>query len=430
MTALHELSLTGLVARLRDGTTTSVAIVEDCFRRIDAREATVGAWQHLDREAALIQAARRDDAAPNSRLHGIPIGLKDIIDTADMPTTYGSPIYAGHRPKEDAISVQRLRAAGAVILGKTVTTQFAHRTPGKTANPHNPAHTPGGSSSGSAAAVADRMAPLTFGTQTGGSVIRPAAYCGVVGFKPSYGWTDFTGVKPLSASFDTLGYYVRSLDDLPIVHDILSTQQLPGAEEDEDTRPGFALCRTPAWHQAEPAAQALLEDVAKRISAAGAPVRDLDLPPPFARIYDAHTTVMQYEMARHLAREAAEHWDMVSAPTQAFIEAGRKCADEKAAQARYTLEGSRKEFARLLGDDVIVTLSAPGEAPKGLASTGETTFNRFWTALYVPCLHLPVDRGPQGLPLGVTLSARIGHEARVVSAGRWVAAKLGLPLFG
>ncbi|MGH6622089.1 MAG: amidase, partial [Alphaproteobacteria bacterium] len=166
------------------------------------------------------------------------------------------------------------------------------------------------------------------------------------------------------------------------------------------------------------------------LSAAGAPVRDLDLPPPFARIYDAHTTLMQFEMARHLAREAAEHWDMVSRPTQSFIEAGRNCPDDKAAQARFTLDGSRKEFARLLGDDVVVTLSAPGEAPKGLESTGETTFNRFWTALYVPCLHLPVDTGPQGLPLGVTLSARIGHEARVVSAGRWAAGKLGLPLFG
>ena len=429
MAALHELSLTSLVARLRAGATTSVAIVEDCLARIAEREATVGAWQHVDREAALAQAARRDDVAPNSRLHGIPIGLKDIIDTADMPTTYGSPIYAGHRPREDAIAVQRLRAAGAVILGKTVTTQFAHRTPGKTANPHNPKHTPGGSSSGSAAAVADNMAPLTFGTQTGGSVIRPAAYCGVVGFKPSYGWTDFTGIKPLSPSFDTLGYYVRSLDDLPIVHDVLGTQQLPGANG-EATRPSVALCRTPAWHQAEPPAQALLEDVAKRISAAGAPVRDLDLPPPFARVYDAHTTIMQYEMARHLAREAAEHWDMLSPPTRAFIEAGRGFPDEKAAQARFTLEGSRRELARLLGDDVIVTLSAPGEAPMGLESTGETTFNRFWTALYVPCLHLPVDTGPQGLPLGVTLSARIGHEARVVSAGRWVAGKLGLPLFG
>ncbi len=430
MAALNELSLNSLVARLRDGATTSTAIVEDCLARVAAREPVVGAWQYLDPDGARAQAARRDDEAPNSRLHGIPIGLKDIIDTADMPTAYGSPIYADHRPKEDAICVQRLRAAGTVILGKTVTTEFASRYPGKTSNPHNAAFTPGGSSSGSAAAVADKMVPLAFGTQTSGSVIRPAAYCGIIGFKPSYDWTDFTGIKHLASSFDTLGYYVRSLDDLPIVHDILGAQQLPGAEDDDETRPSFALCRTPAWSKAEPAAQALLEDVAQRLSAAGAAVRDFDLPPPFARVYDSHTTVMQFEGARHLAREATEHWDMMSADAQSLVEKGRAHTEEKAAQARHTLDGYRKEFARLLGDDVVITLSAPGEAPKGLDFTGDPEFNRFWTSLYVPCLHLPVDTGPQGLPLGVTLAARIGHEARVVSAGRWAAGKLGLPLFG
>jgi amidase len=430
MAALNELSLNKLVARLRDGTTTSTAIVEDCLARISAREPVVGAWQHLDPEGALAQAARRDDEAPNSRLHGIPIGLKDIIDTADMPTAYGSAIYTDHRPKEDAICVQRLRAAGTVILGKTVTTEFASRFPGKTSNPHNAAVTPGGSSSGSAAAVADKMVPLAFGTQTSGSVIRPAAYCGIVGFKPSYSWTDFTGIKNLASSFDTLGYYVRSLDDLPLVHDILGAEQLPGAEADAQARPSFILCRTPAWSKAEPAAQALLEDVAQRLAAAGAAVRGLDLPPPFARVYDSHTVVMQFEAARHLAREAADHWDLMSPSAQALVENGRNRTEEKAAQARHTLEGYRKEFARLAGDDVIVTLSAPGEAPAGLDYTGDPEFNRLWTALYVPCLHLPVDTGPRGLPLGVTLVARMGQEARVVSAGRWAAAKLGLPLFG
>lgn len=430
MAALHDLSLHRLVDRLEKGATTSTAIVEDCLERIEAREPTVGAWQYLDREAALAQAARRDDVAPKSRLHGIPIGLKDIMDTADMPTTYGSPIYADHRPKEDAISVQRLRAAGAVILGKTVTTEFAHRHPGKTTNPHNSAFSPGGSSSGSAAAVADKMVPLAFGTQTGGSVIRPAAYCGIVGFKPSYDWTDFTGIKHLASAFDTLGYYVRSLDDLPIVHDILGTQQLPGAEADDQTAPAFALCRTPAWSKAEPAAQALLEDVATRLSDAGAAVRDLDLPPPFARVYDAHTDIGQFETARHLAREAAEHWDMLSDAARSTIEKGRSEDPDRVARARHTLDNYRKEFVRHAGDDVIVTLSAPGEAPKGLGSTGDAVFNRFWTALYVPCLHLPVDKGPQGLPLGVTIAARIGQEAKVVAAGRWAAAKLGLDLFG
>ena len=430
MAALNELSLSTLVGRLRDGSTTAADIVEDCLARIEAREDAVGAWTYLDRETALDQARRLDGEEPKSRLHGIPIGLKDIMDTADMPTSYGSPIYADHRPNVDAISVQRLRAAGAVFLGKTVTTEFASRFPGKTTNPHNAGFTPGGSSSGSAAAVADNMVPLAFGTQTGGSVIRPAAYCGIVGFKPSYDWTDFTGVKHLSSTFDTLGYYVRSLDDLPLVYDILAPEQLPGPESDPGPVPSFALCRTPAWSQAEEAAQILVESVAERLSAAGAEVRDLDLAPPFARIYDAHTAISRFETVRHLAREAEENWDLLSASAQSSIEFGRDIAEEKAAQARFTLDGARKDFARLLGDDVVITLSACGEAPKGLESTGDAVFNRFWTALYVPCLHLPVDTGPQGLPLGVTLAARRGQEAKVVAAGRWAARALDLPVFG
>lgn len=430
MAALHELSLYGLVDRLRKGETTSTAIVEACLERIEAREPTVGAWQHLDPEAALAQAARRDDEEAKSRLHGIPIGLKDIVDTAAMPTTYGSPIYENYIPTEDAICVQRLRAAGAVFLGKTVTTEFASSFAGNTTNPHNVAHSPGGSSSGSAAAVADNMIPTALGTQTGGSVIRPAAYCGIIGFKPSYDWTDFTGVKHLAATFDTLGYYVRSLDDLPIVHDILGSHHLPGAETTDLDTPTFALCRTLAWQQAEPSAQAVLEDVAKRISAAGAGVRELDLPPPFARVYDAHTALGNFEAGRHLSREAAEEWDRLSPAIQSKITAGRALPEEKVVQSRYVLEGARRDFARLQGDDVILTLSAPGEAPKGLESTGNAVFNRFWTSLYVPCLHLPVDTGPQGLPLGITLAGRIGQEAKVVAAGRWVAAKLGLDLFG
>lgn len=430
MAALNELSLSTLAGRLRDGSATATGIVEDCLARIEAREGTVGAWQYLDADAALDQARRRDGEDPKSHLHGIPIGLKDIMDTADMPTTYGSPIYAGHRPDVDAISVQRLRAAGAVFLGKTVTTEFASRFPGKTTNPHNAAYTPGGSSSGSAAAVADNMVPLAFGTQTAGSVIRPAAFCGIVGFKPSYDWTDFTGIKHLSAAFDTLGYYVRSLDDLPLVYDILAPERLPGPASDPGPAPSFALCRTPAWSQADEPAQNVLEDAAGRLSAAGAAVRDLDLAPPFARIYDAHTRISRFETVRHLAREAAENWDQLSESAQSSIEFGRDITEEKAAQARFTLDGARKDFARLLGDDVVVTLSACGEAPKGLEWTGDAVFNRFWTALYVPCLHLPVDSGPQGLPLGITLATRRGQEAKVVAAGRWAARALDLPVFG
>ncbi len=430
MTDLHTLSLSALAARLRAGDTTATAIAEACLARVEAREDTVKAWQFVDPERVLEQAARRDRETPSSALHGVPVGLKDIIDTEDMPTTYGSPIYADHTPRKDAIMVQRLRAAGAVLMGKTVTTQFAHRFPGKTANPRNPAHTPGGSSSGSAAAVVDDMTPLAFGTQTSGSVIRPAAYCGVIGFKPSFGWTDFTGAKHLAASLDTLGYYVRSLDDLPLVHAVLNSDALPGAETTDIAAPNFALCRTPVWDRADECAQALAEATADRLGNAGAGLRTLDLDSGFARVLEAQDTVLEYEMARHLATERSENWDLIAAPTQEFIRRGEDCSEEKIADARYVFDQARADFTKALGDDIAITLSAPGEAPKGLDSTGNALFNRMWTALHVPCLHLPVDAGPQGLPLGVTLIARKGHEQRLVAAGRWAATALDLPLFG
>ncbi|MDH3704189.1 MAG: amidase [Alphaproteobacteria bacterium] len=429
----NELSVSALSKKISERSISSTEIVESCLARIAERDGTVGAWQYLDPDQALAQAAERDTTPSRSPLHGIPVGLKDVIETADMPTTYGSPIYQDHMPSEDALITQRLRAAGAVILGKTVSTQFAHRTPGKTANPRNPAHTPGGSSSGSAAATADLMTPLAFGTQTAGSVIRPAAYCGVIGFKPSFGWTNFNGVKNLSASLDTLGYYVRSLDDLPLVHRVLNATLLPGPAEDGSLHaaPRILVCRTPAWNEASPAGKAILEETADRLAAAGATVHDLDLEPIFADVFDAHTTVMSYEMAHHLAAERRDHWAMISPPTQSYIEAGEACSQETITAARLVLEQARERLSRCVDlTDVILTPSAPGEAPAGLASTGDAVFNRMWTSLHVPCLHLPIRNGPQDLPLGITLAARTGAEERLVATARWAAQRLDLPLFG
>jgi len=430
MTDITALPLATLAARISAGELTATALVETCLARIDAREDTVHAWQHLDRDGALAAAAACDGTAPGGPLHGIPVGIKDVIETADMPTTYGSPIYRGHRPAADAECVRRLRAAGAIVLGKTVTTQFAHRTPGPTANPRNPAHTPGGSSSGSAAAVADGMVPLALGTQTAGSVIRPAAFCGIVGFKPSFGWTPFTGVKNLAASVDTLGYYVRSLDDLPRVHAALGGKALDDSGAISETPPAIALCRTPAWEQAEDAGRAILEETAERLAAAGAPLRNLDMDDGFAAVFEAHSTVMEYEMARHLAAERQDHWDLVSPPTQEGILAGEKHTDDRYAEARDVLERARSRFPGMLrNNEIVITLSAPGEAPEGLSWTGNADFNRMWTSLHVPCLHLPVRTGPQGLPLGVTLVAGIGEERRLAAAGRWAARALARPLF-
>ncbi len=432
MSRPNELSVSTLSRMISEGSTSSTEIVQACLARIAEREDTVGAWQYLNPDQALAQAAERDATPSRSPLHGIPVGLKDVIETADMPTTYGSPIYQDHMPSEDALITQRLRAAGAVVLGKTVTTQFAHRTPGKTANPRNPAHTPGGSSSGSAAATADFMTPLAFGTQTAGSVIRPAAFCGVIGFKPSFGWTNFNGVKNLSASLDTLGYYVRSLDDLPLVHRVLNATLLPGpAGGALSDAPRILVCRTPAWNEATPAGKAILEETADRLAAAGATVNDLDLDPIFAEIFDAHTMVMSYEMARHLAVERRDNWAMISPPTQSYIEAGEACPQETITAARLVLEQARERLLQCVDSpDVILTPSAPGEAPAGLASTGDAIFNRMWTSLHVPCLHLPVRNGPQGLPLGITLAARTGAEERLVATARWAAQRLDLPLFG
>ncbi len=274
------------------------------------------------------------------------------------------------------------------------------------------------------------MTPLAFGTQTSGSVIRPAAYCGVIGFKPSFGWTDFTGTKNLAASLDTLGYYVRSLDDLPMAHSVLDGEALPGPETTEIAAPRFALCRTPVWDQADECARALVERTAERLGGAGAGLRELDLGASFARVFDAQDTVLQYEMARHLKAERTEHWDLIAQPTQEFIEAGEDCDEDKIAEARHVVDQARADFAKALGEDIAITLSAPGEAPKGLESTGNALFNRMWTALRVPCLHLPVDTGPQGLPLGITLVAGKEHDRRLVAAGRWAATALTLPLFG
>lgn len=431
MRALNELSVSTLSQKISEGSVGSTEIVRACLSRIAAREDTARAWQFLDPEQALEQAAACDATPPRGALHGIPVGLKDVMETADMPTTYGSPIYEGHRPTADAAAVRRLRAAGAVVLGKTVSTQFAHRTPGKTANPHDPAHTPGGSSSGSAAATADFMVPLAFGTQTAGSVIRPAAYCGIVGFKPSYGWTDFGGIKHLADAVDTLGYYVRSLDDLPLVHRALDAAPLPGPDDaGEPEAPRVLLCRSPVWDEATEAGKAVVEETADRLANAGARVRDLDLASVFAEVFDAHTTIMGYEMARHLATERRDHWAQISPPTQEFIAAGEACPPDKIAGARRTLDEARDALMQCVAvGEIIVTPSAPGEAPEGLSSTGNAVFNRMWTSLHVPCLHLPTGKGPGGLPVGVTFAARTGADAQLVTAARWAARRLELPLF-
>jgi amidase len=398
------------------GRLSAEALAAACLDRIAARESAVGAWEHLDREEALTEARRCDGEAPRGPLHGIPIAVKDLIDTCDMPTAYGSPIYRGHRPAADAACVALARAAGAVVLGKTVTTEFAAFTPGKTANPHNPAHTPGGSSSGSAAAAADGMVPLAFGTQTAGSVIRPASFCGVVGYKPSFGLISRAGVKPLADSLDTVGVLARSIEDAAFFAGVLSERPALRDLAPPGRSPRFGLYRTPMWAEAEPAAAAALDAARAALDRAGAAVEELAIAPEHAGLSKAQDKIMGFEMARSLAHERLRHSAELSPRLAQMLDAGLAVGAEEYDAARALAEAARAALGHFFGEcDVVLTPAAPGEAPAGLGYTGNPIFNRMWTLLGTPCVTVPGHKGPGGLPVGVQLVGRIGDDPRLMA---------------
>jgi amidase len=376
--------------------------------RIDAREREVRAWTYVAREL---------DQGSAGPLQGLPIGVKDVIDTADMPTEYGSPIYAGHRPKADAACVQRLKQAGAIVLGKTVTTEFAFMQPGPTRNPHDLACTPGGSSSGSAAAVADGMVPVALATQTGGSTIRPAAFCGVFGYKPAFDRFPTAGLKPLAPSLDTIGIIARTLGDLARVSSVLANNVV----SNEATKaPRFAICRTPYAAEAEPQMRERLDTVARTLARAGAKVRELELPAAFAELNALHRVIMAHETARSMAHEWRTAREKLSTHLATFIERGLSTSEEAVAAARARVAACKEALPALLEDgELILTFSAAGEAPVGLASTGNAVFCRLWTLLGVPCLAIPAGRGERGLPLGVQLVG--GPEELLFAAAAWTA---------
>jgi amidase len=394
-------------------------MVAACLERIAARDGVLKAWVHLDADAALAQAHALDKESPRSLLHGVPVGIKDVFDTADMPTEYNSKIYAGHRPRADAAAVALLRRAGCVILGKTATAEFAFNNPPATTNPHNPAHTPGGSSSGSAAAVADGMVPIALGTQTGGSVIRPAAFCGAIGFKPTFGSINRTGVKPVSDSLDTVGFFSSTLEDAAKALHVLSGLPLiDPAVKISAPRIGFA--RTSRWDKADAASHAALEAAAKKMAAAGAVVVEVPLPPAIDALFVEQGHIMKYEAARALAWEQDNHRVLLSDGIRSRLNDGWAVSRERYDLAQRTARDARKQFADLMRSfDLLLTLAAPGEAPKGLASTGDSIFNGLWTLLGAPCITLPSSKGPMGLPLGVQLVGGFGKDASVLSAA-WV----------
>ena len=421
MTAPNELTATELAEKIDAGTVTAEAIVRAHLDRIDRRDADVLAWSHLARDAALERARVLDRGPRQGLLHGIPMGVKDIIDSWDQPTGYGSPIYETHQPLADAATIAMARAEGAILLGKTVTTEFANRHPGVTKNPHNPAHTPGGSSSGSAAAVADFQVVLATGTQTGGSVIRPGAFCGVVAYKPTYGHFAPAGMKANTEWLDTIGAYARGVEDIALFRAALMAMPYrPIGKLERPPRIAVAFTH----HKAELSAEGTkaVNDAAAQLTKAGAMVSEIELPAPVRDMSVGQQTLSAFDGPRAHADEARRFPGLLSESLKNDkLAAGAKIDYATWVAARKLGETGRAAVDALFGDfDVILTAPAPGEAPVGLKSTGKATFNLFWTYLWMPCIGLPFTRGPTGLPVGIQLVGRQHEDAALLDIAGWV----------
>jgi Asp-tRNA(Asn)/Glu-tRNA(Gln) amidotransferase A subunit family amidase len=400
-------------------------VVNSCLSRIDERESAVGAWQHVAASLAT-EAANACDKAdrPPGPLHGVPIGVKDVIDTQDMPTEYGSGIYRGHRPGSDADVVARLRAAGAIILGKTVSTEFAYFSPGKTSNPSDLSRTPGGSSSGSAAAVADAMVPLALGTQTAGSTIRPAAYCGVFGYKPTLGVIPTRGIKPLAESLDTLGLFGRSVDDLVLLASVLSNGLIRPAVEAALIRPRVGIVFPLGTENADGATWDLFARLEEQIGPHCSLTR-ARLPPVVHELVEIQKLMMAFEAARNFSTELRDYRDQISEPFLDLCGPGSVPSLDKyhwtqtvARQARADLDSVFEEFSFLL------TPSALGEAPPKSQGTGDPVCNRIWTLLGVPCINIPMSKGSNGLPLGIQLIGRRYFDNAALLWAKWLTVRL------
>lgn len=404
------------------GRWTAEQVVRASLEKAIAREDELHAWAHLGADEAMKEARHLDRQPRRGLLHGVPIGIKDLSDTQALPTSYGSAAYAGHRPSMDAACVALARAAGAVILGKTATVEFGATRPCATTNPHNRQHTPGGSSAGSAAAIADGQILLATGTQTGGSIIRPAAFCGAVGFKPTFGALSPAGTKGYSWSLDTVGAFATCVADVALFFDVLRGQDesLPLSSEGPAPRIGFFP--GPFADRADPAALAVLAEVASRCSRAGAVVRSARQPPEFELSLDWQRTVSRYEMGRSLLPELRSARSADLGPVLLYeIERGRRVDDESYARAKAGGLALAGRVDTLMAEhDVLLTLATPGEAPRGLASTGDATFNVSWSLLGLPCLALPVTRGPLGLPLAVQLIGARRADRRLLEVAHWI----------
>jgi len=398
------------------------AAVEACLAAIEAREGELHAWTAVDPEFARRQARALDASPVRGPLQGIPVGVKDIFDTADLPTEYGSPIYKGHRPAADAACVAAARAAGAVILGKTVTTEFATMVPAATVHPRDPRRTPGGSSSGSAAAVAAGMVRFAYGTQTVGSIIRPSAYCGVVGYKPSYGMLSRSGMKMGAETLDTAGVIARNVADAALLA-AGSSMRADLLEIERVEKPRLGVCRSPNWHHMSAEGIESFESAVERLGAKGARIVEKEM--PLDELDAAASIILVYEMARGLAHEVANHRSRISPMLLERVEAGAAMDYRQYAKALAYAVSCRWRVKDACADiDAILTPSATGEAPLGLDSTGNTAMNRLWTLLHGPCVTVPAGVGPAGLPLGIQLVGLPRGDARTLAAARWVESAL------
>ncbi len=411
------LSALDLARRIEAGELTPRAVLELCAAAIAARESEIGAFVCLD-----LDAARRTADEPglaDTPLRGLPVAIKDIFDTAELPTQYGSPIYAGHRPRADATAVALVRRAGGVILGKTVTTEFASLGPSPTRNPHDLAHTPGGSSSGSAAAVAAAMIPIAFGTQTAGSVIRPAAFCGTAGYKPSYRLIPMVGVKDFAWHLDTAGLFGAGVADVAFAAGAILDRDLR-VDRAAPAAPRVAFVRSHLWPQAGAAMQNAVETAARIVSAAGATVSEVSLPPLLESAYEAQFTVQDYEGFRALAYEYDRHRDAIGRPLREQLDRAARISADDYDAARRTASRARQVLADTMADcNVILTPSAPDVAPEGLGWTGDPMFNRIWTLMGAPCVNVPGFYQGQ-LPLGIQIVGRFGRDKATLEAALFV----------
>jgi Asp-tRNA(Asn)/Glu-tRNA(Gln) amidotransferase A subunit family amidase len=418
----NRLSASAAVLQMADKRLKARDLVEACLDRIERREGQVHAWEALDPEGARKRADTLDKRArPVGPLHGIPLAVKDIISTRTMPTTCGSPIYRDHVVGKDAACVTQLVKAGAIVLGKSVTTEFAGAHAGKTHNPHNLRHTPAGSSSGSAAAVADFMAPIGYGTQTAGSVIRPGAFNGVVAYKGTHGWADMTGIKPYAKSLDTLGFFAREANDLTLIRAAYGH----AAADPPKRAPRIGFVRTPWWDMAERHNQKNLLEATRTLRAAGARIREWQAPDSWTGLVQAQHRIMTKEATQSYARERQRFSHLFSPVMHVVMAEGdavnrRQYADAKK-RKRIALGQLNEAWEQF---DILLAPSAKGEAPSGLGSTGDALFNRSWTLLGTPCIALPFGSGPFGLPLSVQLIGRHGSDDQLIAWGRWVEQRL------